>query len=96
MVHDIRFARPVKIVVEVEKERTKRRISFGLKQLGGTNVGDSSAVLNKCPEGAFVLMNRQVIQRWEGLHKLVRISGETVMVQTTTGRAMFRSTCVTP
>lgn len=85
-----------KATKEVEKEQARRRIAFGLRNPSGPKAKESSAILHELPAGSPILVYRHVRDRWEGPHTFISIDKETVVVQTPSGRKIFRSNCVKP
>lgn len=81
---------------EVEKEQSRRRISFGLRHNGSPKANEDNNMLRELPAGSPVYLYRTRTKLWEGPHIFVSIDGETVIVQTPAGRKIFRSNCIRP
>ena len=80
----------------VIKEQALRKIKFGLSKGGGPRAVEDSAELRKLPAGALVWVYRTSTKKWGYPHRFISIDGETVVVQTSRARRLFRSTCVKP
>ena len=76
----------------VTKEHSKRKVAFGLKYRGP--YGKESSSLDKLQFGAPVRVFRETSKKWEGPFKFVWKEGETVCVQLSHGRKIFRSHAV--
>ena len=78
----------------VQREQTKRRVSFGLGYRGP--YGKERLDLDQLQFGAPVRVFRETTKKWEGPYKFVNKFGETVTVQLPQGRRIFRSHVVRP
>lgn len=81
---------------EDEKTQMKKTISFGLTQNQIPKGSEYTNPLLSLPAGPMVLLYRRTSKTLEGPHLLIRIDGETSIVQTRRNRSIFRSTCVKP
>lgn len=69
-------------ITEVEQEQARRRISFGLRHIGGPKRTETSEKLHHLPAGSKVLVYRTTTKTLEGPHIFIDIVGETVVEQT--------------
>ena len=75
----------------VQKEQAKRKIAFALRHPGGPKAKEHDSELERLPAGAPVLVYRENSKKWEGPHLFINVDGSTVVVQTPSGRKIFRS-----
>lgn len=78
---------------EVKKEQARKRTSFGLRHKGLQKGAESSQVFCQLPAGATVLVYSFKSKAWKATFKSVQIKRETVVVQTSRGRKVFRLSC---
>lgn len=74
---------------EVEREQTKRKVTFGLRYRGP--YGKERSDLDNLHFGAPVRVYRPKTDIWEGPFKFIWKDNETVCVQLPNGRKLFRS-----
>lgn len=77
---------------EFEGIYAKRKLSFGLRKVGGPKEIETSEALRKFPYGSEVYVYLVGIKKCNGPPTFIDITGETAVVQTTRGRSLFRST----
>ena len=80
----------------VESEQSRRRIAFALRHPISAKARDQSTKLMALPSGSPVLVYRTTTKTWEGPFKFISCENETVVVQLSKGRRIFRTTCVKP
>lgn len=83
-------------MMEVKREQTRRKISFGLRQTSFPKAKEWPALLRELSAGSPVVVFTSVITSSEGPFKFIYIEGEAAVVQTPRDRKIFRSTCVNP
>lgn len=81
---------------EVQKEQAQRRVALGLRAKGIPIRGEISEKFLKLPAESPVYVYRAHRKRWEGPFPFIQIDGETVVVQLSPGRRIFRKNVVKP